>query len=305
MAETTPIAPAVNPDKDSPQVALLNEKAADLSISDPKAVETAHATETIEAATACAQPDVTVAPPIEKLDPAPEVSTETPIKIVAEAPSLAEVAPTGLTKLPIPGPLPDSKPLPTPELTESENSKYNELLAIVGEWTAVPKTSVPGAEEEPITDDDKIFLTREQLLRYLRATKWDVPAAGKRLLATLTWRREYGINDFTHDYIQGFDNEARPCLYLNPSKQNTERTDRQLQHLFYNVERVIDLMGPGQESLVLLINFMETRKGQGASIAQSRMTLHVLQNHYPERLGRALITDRKLSNQHAQCYSAY
>ena len=123
-------------------------------------------------------------------------------------------------------------------------------------------------------------------------------------MATLTWRREYGLIQFTHDYISpenetgkqvilGYDNEARPCLYLNPSKQNTERTPRQLQHLFYNLERVIDLMGPGQESLALLINFMDTRRGQGASIAQARETMSVLQNHYPERLGRALITERE------------
>jgi hypothetical protein len=59
------------------------------------------------------------------------------------------------------------------------------------------------------------------------------------------------------------------------------------------MERVIDLMVPGQESLALLVNFMDTRRGQGASMGQARQTMSVLQNHYPERLGRALITERE------------
>lgn len=278
MAENTPVAPAVTPATDNAHDALLNQETANTAISDPSTSNE------------------------QAVIPAQAGSTGDESKSRAPEYSMEELAPTTLTKLPIPRPLPTSKPTATPALTETEQKKYADLLEAVTAWTLIPKTSAAGAEAEPITDQDKIFLTREQLLRYLRATKWDVAAAGKRLQATLTWRREYGINGFTHDYcspenetgkqvIQGYDNEGRPCLYLNPSKQNTERSDKQLHNLFYGIERVIDLMGPGQESLVLLINFMDTRKGQGATMAQSRMTLYVLQNHYPERLGRALVTD--------------
>jgi hypothetical protein len=168
----------------------------------------------------------------------------------------------------------------------------------------VAATTAADAPREPLTDADRLWLTRECLLRYLRASKWDAAAALKRLAATLAWRREYGLLGFTHEYISpenatgkqlilGYDDRGRPALYLNPSRQNTERSERQLQHLFYNVERVIDLMGPGQESLALLVNFMDTRRGQGASMGQATMTMSVLQNHYPERLGRALITERE------------
>lgn len=48
-------------------------------------------------------------------------------------------------------------------------------------------------------------------------------------------------------------------------------------------------MPPGQETLVLLVNFKESRKGENASIGQARTTLNILQSHYPERLGRALV----------------
>jgi len=149
-----------------------------------------------------------------------------------------------------------------------------------------------------------MWLTRECLLRYLRAAKWSVPDATTRLLSTLTWRREYGVVNFTPDYISpenetgkqwilGYDIEGRPCHYLNPSRQNTKRSDRQLQHLVFMMERAIDLMGPGQETLALLISFSETSSGQGASLAQGKQVMNFLQNHYPERLGRALVTDSK------------
>ncbi|KKZ60944.1 hypothetical protein EMCG_04417 [[Emmonsia] crescens] len=194
------------------------------------------------------------------------------------------------------------KPEPPAELTSEQQSKYDLLLTTVSEWTTIPTTSAKNAPTEPITDDDRMFLTRECLLRYLRATKWDVPAAINRLRGTLTWRREYGLDKLTPDYISienetgkqvilGYDVNARPCLYLNPARQNTEQSDRQIQHLVFMLERVVDLMGPDQESLALLVNFSDTRSGQNATIGQGRQTLSILQNHYPERLGRALVVN--------------
>jgi hypothetical protein len=50
-------------------------------------------------------------------------------------------------------------------------------------------------------------------------------------------------------------------------------------------------MPAGQETLALLINFAETKAGQGATLSQGKQTLNILQNHYPERLGRALVAN--------------
>jgi hypothetical protein len=230
------------------------------------------------------------------LEKAEEVPEKTEVVILNDGP----------VKEPFPHPLPSCKPEPQSELTEEQSIKYSSLLEQVKSFEEIPTKSGANASANPINDQDRLFLTRECLLRYLRASKWDVATAKKRLMATLTWRREYGLLDHTHDYISpenetgkqvilGYDNDARPCLYLNPARQNTERTERQLQHLFYMMERVIDIMGPGQESLALLVNFMDTRRGQGASIGQAKETMSVLQNHYPERLGRALITECRSS----------
>jgi hypothetical protein len=57
------------------------------------------------------------------------------------------------------------------------------------------------------------------------------------------------------------------------------------------VERVIEVMPPGVETLSLLINFKPSKQRQNTSVpvATAREVLHILQNHYPERLGKALI----------------
>lgn len=210
----------------------------------------------------------------------------------------------GLIKTLFPRPLSSCKPSPPAEPTSDQQSKYDSLLKTVSGWTTLPTTSAKDATSEPITDDERMFLTRECLLRYLRATKWNVPDAETRLRNTLTWRREYGVKEHTAEYISvenetgkqvllGYDINGRPCLYLNPARQNTEYSDRQLQHLVFMLERVIDLMGPDQESLALLVNFKETKSGQNATISQGRQTLNILQNHYPERLGRALVINSK------------
>jgi hypothetical protein len=36
------------------------------------------------------------------------------------------------------------------------------------------------------------------------------------------------------------------------------------------LERAIDIMGPGQETLALIVNFKETKSGQNASIGQAK-----------------------------------
>ncbi|KIV99448.1 hypothetical protein, variant [Verruconis gallopava] len=236
-------------------------------------------------------------------DPLP--LTEQPVASVS-APSMDELAPKGPIAKPIPYPLPTCKPEPAAELTAEHQKKYDELLAIVKAWTEIPVTSAKGAKSEPLDDTDRLWLTRDCLLRYLRATKWNVPQAADRLRSTLTWQREFGVrstidadyvspeNETGKQVIMGFDVHGRPCLYLNPGKQNTdfkEHGERQTKHLVFMLQRVIDILPPGQESVALLINYKDTSNSKNPPMSQSRQVLSILQTHYPERLGRALISD--------------
>jgi hypothetical protein len=231
-------------------------------------------------------------------------SVEQPSTPAAADLDLPTSAADGLIQKPFGKPLESSKPQPPAKLTADQQTKYDTFLKTVSSWSTIPNTAAKDASSAPITDDERMWLTRECLLRYLRATKWNVAEAETRIKATLTWRREYGMEKLTPDYISienetgkqvllGYDIHGRPCLYLLPSNQNTEKSERQVQHLVFMLERVIDLMGPDQETLALLVNFSDTKSGQSASVGQARETLSILQNHYPERLGRALVINGK------------
>ena len=206
---------------------------------------------------------------------------------------------SGPLKTPLPSPAAGCRPEEPTALTEDQQKKYNWLLEQVKAISEVPSTK---GKAGPLTDGEKFWLTRECLLRYLRAAKWHEKDAEKRIIKTLTWRREYGVDELTPDHVSpenetgkqiivGYDKEGRPCHYLNPGRQNTGPSPRQVQHLVFMVERVIDLMPAQVETLSLMIDYKpsKTRSNTNPSMGQAREVLDILQNHYPERLGRALI----------------
>ncbi|KAI1477243.1 hypothetical protein K445DRAFT_316281 [Daldinia sp. EC12] len=216
----------------------------------------------------------------------------------AEPSVLEEKNEAGILRTPLSAPTPSSAVPEKPALTADQTTKYDWLLSRVKEWKEIPSKEKGG----PLKDSEKMWLTRECLLRYLRATKWHEKEAEKRLQETLAWRREYGVEELTAEHIGpenatgkqvllGYDKHCRPCHYLNPGRQNTEVSPRQVQHLVFMLERVIDLMPAQQETLSLLINFKsgKSRTNTAPGIGQGREVLHILQTHYPERLGRAMI----------------
>lgn len=204
-----------------------------------------------------------------------------------------------------------------PELTQEQKDKYlhvlkhfqqSDLKIAISEETYKHKQKT-----KELTIGEKSWITRECILRYLRATKWHESEAIDRIELTLSWRREFGIsepfdnenkvngelvseeNETGKEVILGYDNDSRPCLYLKPGRQNTKTSERQVQHLVYMLERVIDYMPAGQDSLALLIDFkahpVGTQLGKIPPVGIGRQVLHILQTHYPERLGKALLTN--------------
>ncbi|ODV87744.1 hypothetical protein CANARDRAFT_173655 [[Candida] arabinofermentans NRRL YB-2248] len=212
------------------------------------------------------------------------------------------------------------KPPAETKLTNEQTQKYLEVLKHFQNESLLISTTehkTHTSEMKPLIEDEKAWLTRECFLRYLRATKWEVHDAIKRIEGTLSWRREFGIVYQTDDsknivtpelvspesetgkeVVLGFDNESRSCLYLKPGRQNTKNSFRQVQHLVFFLERCIDFMPSGQDSLALLIDFknhpeiaadVETSKTPPLGVG--KQVLHILQTHYPERLGKALLTN--------------
>lgn len=215
-------------------------------------------------------------------------------------------------------PINPTKP-PVYDLTPEQEGKYQEVLGHFQEYIKkdIPVNDTANAPKHPITRPEIAWLTKECFLRYLRATKWNVTAAIKRIEETIIWRRTFGVvkienhsdpervlsasvveeeNLTGKNLILGYDIDNRPCLYLRNGYQNTHASIRQVQHLVFMLERVIDFMPAGQDTLALLIDFkaapahMKLSSGF-PSLSISKQVLHILQNHYPERLGRGLFTN--------------
>ncbi|KAK9470532.1 CRAL-TRIO domain-containing protein [Dipodascopsis tothii] len=216
--------------------------------------------------------------------------------------SPAAVDNTECIYVPLAAPVPEAVTPRRAGLTAEEQEKYNSLLEHFNSIGELPVSSK--ADEKataPLSDEEKAWITRECLLRYLRATKWKLADTCKRVEGTLVWRREFGVYDkLTAEYISpenetgkqlvmGYDLARRPCLYLFPSRQNTKGPERQVQHLVYSLERVIDMMPSGQDTLALLIDFKDATSSKNPSVGTGRQVLHILQTHYPERLGKALV----------------
>ncbi|KAF7336683.1 CRAL-TRIO domain-containing protein C23B6.04c [Mycena venus] len=195
--------------------------------------------------------------------------------------------------LPIHPPAEPAVPISLPELTDDQTKMQQEVQKHFEDPAYTP------SDEKPLMDVEKMWLSYECILRYLRASKWKVDVAIQRLEATLKWRREYGLYDtVTAEHVEpeavtgkeillGFDVNGRPALYLIPSRQNTTESTRQIQFNVWMLERCINLMPQGVESLDLLINYAD--KAKNPSFSTSRAVLSILQDHYPERLGLALI----------------
>ncbi|KAG0706607.1 CRAL TRIO domain-containing protein [Suillus ampliporus] len=138
--------------------------------------------------------------------------------------------------------------------------------------------------------------------RYMRAAKWKLPDAKRRIEGTIKWRREFQPELIRPDDVKieaetgkillnGFDMDGRPIIYMRPGRENTETSPRQLRHLVWWLERAKDLMPPGQESLVIIVDYKSTTLRTNPSISVASKVLTILQQHYVETLGRAIVTN--------------
>lgn len=208
---------------------------------------------------------------------------------------------------------------PVFDLSEEEQKKYDEVLKHFQEHVKkdLPVNDQAGAAKHAVLDEEIAWLTKECFLRYLRASKWRLETAIKRIEETLIWRRTFGVVEIPQhtdpkiiitpelveeenvtgkNLIVGYDNDNRPCLYLRNGYQNTSPSIKQVQHLVFMLERVIQFMPPGQDTLALLIDFKAAPahmnlSSKFPSLSISKQVLNILQGHYPERLGKGLFTN--------------
>ncbi|XP_050211978.1 uncharacterized protein LOC126662128 isoform X2 [Mercurialis annua] len=168
--------------------------------------------------------------------------------------------------------------------TEEQQAKINEVRKLVG--------SLP--------EKLSIYCSDASITRYLKARNWNVKKAIKMLKETLKWRAEYKPEEIRWEEVSSeaqtgkiyrtsyIDKQGRTVLVMRPSCQNTKSTKGQIRYLVYCMENAILNLPPDQEQMVWLIDFHGFNLSH-ISLKVTKETAHVLQDHYPERLGLAIL----------------
>lgn len=144
------------------------------------------------------------------------------------------------------------------------------------------------------------------LMRYLRARSMDVDKAAAMLRATIAWRHSFGADSIVDRlelvrtegrtgkcFVAPFvDREGRTVLILRPRMENTRSYEGNIVNLVYTLERAVASMrAGGPTKLFLFLDFKGYSMFNAPPMKTSQETLHILQNHYPERLGKAVLLD--------------
>ncbi|XP_054799032.1 uncharacterized protein LOC129303625 [Prosopis cineraria] len=168
--------------------------------------------------------------------------------------------------------------------SQEQQAKINEARRLIG----------------PLSGRSSVYCSDASISRHLRARNWNVKKAVKMLRQTLKWRaatkpEEIRWEEVAHEAETGkiyrsnyIDRHGRTVLVMRPSRQNSKSTKEQIKYLVYCMENAILNLPPDQEQMVWLIDF-EGFNLSNISVKLTRETAHVLQDHYPERLGLAIL----------------
>ncbi|GAV59279.1 CRAL_TRIO domain-containing protein/CRAL_TRIO_N domain-containing protein [Cephalotus follicularis] len=168
--------------------------------------------------------------------------------------------------------------------SEEQQAKMNEVRRLIG----------------PLPEKLSIYCSDATILRYLRARNWNVKKATKMLKETLKWRAEYKPEEIRWEevaqeaetgkiYRSNYsDKHGRTVLVMRPRCQNSKSTKGQIRYLVYCMENAIMDLPQDQEQMVWLIDFHGFNLSH-ISTKVTQETAHVLQEHYPERLGLAIL----------------
>ncbi|CAN4118347.1 unnamed protein product [Withania somnifera] len=138
------------------------------------------------------------------------------------------------------------------------------------------------------------------ILMFLKARNWHTRRSAKMLKETLIWRLENKPEMIRWDGIAQqaetgkvykanyFDKYGRAVLVMRPGIPNPYSVEQQMKHLIYCMEKAILDLKPGQELMVWLIDF-EGWNMSSISVKVTQETARMLQDHYPERLGLAIL----------------
>ncbi|CAK8562272.1 unnamed protein product [Lathyrus sativus] len=169
--------------------------------------------------------------------------------------------------------------------SSNHDAKVAELRAVIG----------------PLSGRQLMYCTDACLKRYLEARNWNVDKAKKMLEESLKWRSTYKPEEIrwaevAHEGETGkvsranfHDRLGRTVLIMRPGMQNTTSAENNIKHLVYLLENAVLNLSDGQEQMSWLIDFTGFSFGTNIAVKTARDIIHILQNHYPERLAIAFL----------------
>lgn len=190
---------------------------------------------------------------------------------------------------------PNTKVAPTHQYSEDQFLKIQEVREHADSILLPP--------DDPYYPWELRWLNKPDTIpRYCRACKWNLVDTQKRIQATMEWRREYKPDLIVPEEVKiesetgkiilnGFDRDGRPIIYMRPGRENTEPGPRQVRHLVWCLERAKDLMPPGQDTLALIVDYKSATLRTNPPLSIARKVVSILQEHYVETLGRALVVN--------------
>uniref|UniRef100_A0ACD5WDX3 Uncharacterized protein n=1 Tax=Avena sativa TaxID=4498 RepID=A0ACD5WDX3_AVESA len=169
----------------------------------------------------------------------------------------------------------------------------------VSEWKKVAEMrAVVEAQDPSAKDEDDDFVLR----RFLRARDHNIVKASAMLLQYLSWKRSAKPNGSISDdevrgeiakgriRLEGFDRLGRPMGYLYSARHFPARHDFEdyKRYCAYVLDKICSSLPAGQEKFAAVVDL----RGWGYSNLDIRgylAGLNILQNYYPERLGRVFV----------------
>ncbi|KAL6864825.1 hypothetical protein ACP4OV_015976 [Aristida adscensionis] len=180
------------------------------------------------------------------------------------------------------------KTLQKPASPEEQQRKINEVREVLGDLpAAMPK-----------------FLTDGTIRRFLRGRGWSTAQAAKSLRDAVKWRRQYmphkirwediaeRENEIKRSYIPDYlDKNGRTVFLIQPSLKSLASAKERVKMLVYNLENMALSSEEAQEENVVWVVDFRGWKLSNTPLAESRESLHIIQNYYPGLVAAAIFTN--------------
>ncbi|XP_027331612.1 phosphatidylinositol transfer protein 3-like isoform X2 [Abrus precatorius] len=152
----------------------------------------------------------------------------------------------------------------------------------------------------PLSDRASLYCSDATILRYLSSRNWNVKKAAQMLKHSLKWRKECKPEEIRWEEVINeaetgvmyrtnyCDKYGRPVIVMRPCRQNSKSLKGQMNYFVYCMENAILNLPAHQEQVVWLIDFHGFNLSH-VSFKVARETARILQEHYPKRLGLAIL----------------